>query len=155
LDNGDLLRPTLSGTGQAPALYSSTGFFLSAFFGGPVGAVVYGSVNAWRLGRLGKDLPLFGAIAAAAFLAILVLDRQGLLDPLRSLVGIPRDSFRIILRGFGLACAGAIYFLHRGYFRAATVSGAAPLPGWIPGIAATLAGVAANMAFVGFILRHH
>lgn len=154
MDSGDLLKPTLSGTGQPPALYGSTGFFLSAFFGGPVGAAVYGSANAWRLGRLAKDLPLFVAIAAAAYLAILILDRQGLLDQLRSLIGVPQDNFRIILRAFGLACFGAIYLLHRGYFRAATVSGATPLPGWIPGIAAILAGVAANIAFTAWILQH-
>jgi len=154
LDRDDLLKPTLSGYRQPPALYGSTGFFLSAFVGGPVGAAVYGSANAWRLGRLARDLPIIVAIAAAAFLVMLELDRQGLLAQLMAALGGRGRNFGIILRGFGLACAGAIYFMHRGYFRAATVSGVAPKPGWIPGIVAVLAGIGANVAFVSWILQH-
>lgn len=154
MDNEDLLKPTLSGYRQPPALYGSTGFFLSAFIGGPVGAAVYGSVNAWRLGRLAKDLPVIVAIAAAAYLAMLELDRQGVLAQIMAALGGRGRNFGIILRGLGLACAGAIYFLHREFYRAATVTGVAPKPGWVPGIAASLAGIVANMAFVGWILRH-
>jgi len=155
LDNEELLKPTLSGYRQPPALYNSTGFFLSAFIGGPVGAAIYGSANAWRLGRLSKDLPLFVGIAAFAFLVILELDRQGVLGQLMAILGVRNGNFGIFLRGLGLACAGAIYFVHRGYFRAATVSGVTPRPGWVPGIGALLAGVAANIAFVRWILQHH
>jgi hypothetical protein len=154
LADEDLLKPTLSGYRQAPALYNTTGFFLSGFFGGPVGAAVYGSANAWRLGRLTRDLPVFVALAAVAFLLLLELDRQGLLDQLRSLLGMRSTSYGLFLRGLGLACTGAIYFVHRGYFRAATVAGVASLQGWVPGIAAVVAGVVANIAFVRWILQH-
>jgi hypothetical protein len=154
LDNEDLLKPTLSGYRQPPAIYNSTGFFLAAFFGGPVGAAVYGSANAWRLGRLARDLPVIVVIAAAAFLGMLELDRLGALDRLMSALGGRNRQFGVVLRGFGIACFGAIYFLHRGYFRAARVSGVAPRPGWGPGIAAVLAGMAANVAFASWILQH-
>jgi hypothetical protein len=154
LSNEDLLRPTLSGYRQPPAVYNSTGFFLSAFFGGPLGAAVYGSANAWRLGRLARDLPVIVAIAAAAFLGILELDRVGALDRLLDALGGRNRQLGIVLRAFGIACFGAIYFLHRAYFRSARVSGVTPRPGWIPGIAAVLAGVAANVAFGRWILQH-
>src|SRR6478672_6229260 len=79
LSNGDLLRPTLSDYRKPPALYHPTGFFVSAFFGGPVGAGVYAGANAWRLGRLWRDLPVILCIVAGAFLVMLELQRAGAL----------------------------------------------------------------------------
>ena len=66
LSNDDLLRPTLSDYRKPPALYNSTGFFLSAFFGGPLGAAMYGTANCHRLGRLSRDLPVIVGITAVA-----------------------------------------------------------------------------------------
>ena len=63
--NDDLLRPTLSDYQRVPELYNSTGFFLSAFFGGPMGAAIYGGANSHRLNRLHTDLPLLVVVVAA------------------------------------------------------------------------------------------
>jgi hypothetical protein len=156
LSNDDLLRPTLSDYRKPPALYNSTGFFVSAFFGGPVGAGVYAGANAWRLGRLPRDLPVIAAIVAAAFIALLELHRAGALDVLADwLGGSLGGNLGIFLRAFGMATFGAIYFLHRGFYRAAQVSGMKPMPGWVPGILAVVVGLAANVAFHGWILGHH
>jgi hypothetical protein len=156
LSNDDLLRPTLSDYRKPPALYHSTGFFLAAFFGGPVGAGVYAAANAWRLGRLARDLPVIVGIVAAAFLGLLELHRAGALEALADwLGGSLARNLGLFLRALGIATFGAIYFLHRGFFRAAQISGTKPLPGWMPGILAVGLGLAANEAFDAWILGHH
>lgn len=155
LSNDDLLRPTLSDYRKPPSLYNSTGFFLSAFFGGPVGAGVYAAANTFRLGRLSRDLPIIIAIMAAAFLVLIELDRMGVLVQIGSYLGGSRArNLEIYVRAMGIASFGAIYLLHRGYFRAARVSGVTPLPGWVPGIAAVLVGYFSNIAFIGWIQHH-
>jgi hypothetical protein len=155
LSNDDLLRPTLSGYRKPPALYNSTGFFLSAFFGGPAGAGLYAACNTFRLGRLSRDLPIIIAIIAGAFLLLIELQRMGVLSQLdQYLGGSKARNLEIYLRALGIACFGAIYLLHRGFFRAAQVSGLKPLPGWVPGIAAVLAGYLANVAFAAWIEHH-
>lgn len=155
MSNEDLLRPTLSGYRKPPALYNSTGFFLSAFFGGPLGAGLYATANSWRLGRLVRDLPVIVGITAAAFLVLFGLDRLGVLAQLNGYLGGSKSrNLEIYLRALGIACFGAIYLMHRGFFRAARVSGLKPLAGWIPGIAAVLAGYLANVAFATWIQHH-
>jgi hypothetical protein len=155
LSNEELLRPTLADYRRPPALYNSTGFFLSAFFGGPVGAGLYATANSFRLGRLARDLPVIVAITAAAFLVLIALDGMGVLSRLDGFLGgSTLRTVQICLRAMGIACFGAIYLLHRGYFRAAQVSGVVPLKGWVPGIAAVAAGLVANVAFIGWIEHH-
>jgi hypothetical protein len=156
LSSDDLLRPTLSDYRKPPALYHSTGFFVSAFFGGPMGAGVYAGANAWRLGRLSRDLPVILGIVAAAYLAMLELHRAYALDALADwLGGTLNRNLDLIVRAFGLATFGAIYFLHRRFYRAARVSGLKPLPGWVPGGLAVALGLATNFAFASWFLAHH
>jgi hypothetical protein len=156
LSNEDLLRPTLSDFTRVPALYHSTGFFLSAFFGGPIGAGLYALANTARLNRLTADGAVILIVAAAAFLSPLEIARQGGLAALGELLGMdPRRTGELLLRVLGLACFGAIYFRQRRFFRAATVAGVKPLPGWVPGIAAVVLGILANRALLGWILKHH
>ncbi len=155
MDNQDLLRPTLSGYRRPPALYGSTGMFLSGFFGGPAGIAVYASANAYRLGRLAKDLPVIIGITASAFLVILEMNESGWLIKLAAYLGGSLDrNFNVIVRAFGMACFGAIYLLHRLFFRAARVTGVEPLSGWVPGIVAVLVGFGINIAFLSWIQHH-
>jgi len=156
LANDDLLRPTLSDYRQVPAIYSSTGFFLSTFFGGPVGAAFYGLCNSQRLNRLWTDLVLFVALAAAAFAMLVLLQRGGQMDAFAELIGTDRRrTFEISLRALALVCFAAIYFMHRKFFRTAQVSGVKPLSGWVPGLAAVILGYFANLGFIDWILKHH
>ena len=59
------------------------------------------------------------------------------------------------MRALGLASYGTIYLMHRRFFRSARVSGAKAVSGWVPGIAAVVAGYAANAAFLTWLLKHH
>lgn len=156
MSNEDLLRPTLSDYERVPELYNSTGFFMSSFFGGPLGAAIYGGANSHRLGRLAKDLPMLMAVVAAAFLLPYMLHEAGWLQRLaESIGGRVARNYEIMMRALGLATYGAIYLMHRRFFRSARVSGAREIPGWVPGLAAVVAGYAANAAFVSWILEHH
>jgi hypothetical protein len=155
LSNEDLLRPTLSGTSQA-ALYNSTGFFASAFFGGPIGAAIYGGANSYRLNRLTKDVPTLLLIVAVAYYVPYVLHQHGWLQQLAEVAG-GRESrnYGLFLRVLGLGAFAAIYLMHRQFFRAAKISSSTELPGWLPGIAAVLIGLFANSAFARWLLAHH
>jgi hypothetical protein len=156
LSNEDLLRPTLSGNERVPELYNSTGFFLSSFFGGPLGAAIYGGANSHRLGRLPKDLSTLIAVVAVAFMVPYVLHDAGWLERLAaSIGGSVERNYVLMMRALGLAAFGAIYLMHRRFFRSARVSGAREISGWVPGIAAIAAGYVANGAFVSWILKHH
>ena len=156
LSNEDLLRPTLSGYERAPELYNATGFFLSAFFGGPLGAAIYGGANSHRLTRLQKDLPLLVVVVALCFLLPLVLQDAGWLQGLAvSIGGRVERNYGLIMRAFGLVAYGAIYLMHRRFIRSARVSGAKVIPGWVPGIASIVLGYVANATFVSWLLKHH
>ncbi|MDF3019450.1 MAG: hypothetical protein K0Q92_753 [Steroidobacteraceae bacterium] len=150
----DLLRPSLSDTANSPALYNSTGFFLSAFFAGPAAAGVYGLANSHRLGRLRQDLPTIVALVAGSFLLWLVAHRQGWVASLADLMGdrVTRAT-QLAVRLLGLACFAAIYLLHRQHYRAAQVSGVDSLSGWAPGIAAVVVGLLANGSFAAWMAR--
>ncbi len=156
MSNQELLRPTLSDYTRPPALYHTTGFALSAFFGGPVGAAVYSLANTTRLSRLKQDAPIVVILTALALLIPMMLVRFGQFDALTDFAGMtPRRTGEILLRGLGLAIFGAIYLLHRRFFRSARVSGVKALPSWPVGIAAVLSGWAANAALLVWILKHH
>ena len=156
MSNEDLLRPTLSNHERTPSLYNSTGFFVSSFFGGPLGAAIYGGANSKRLGRLAADLPLLFGVTAVAFTLPYVLYEAGWLQALAATIGgSTTRNYGLIMRALGLATYGAIYVMHRRFFRAARVSGAGEIPGWVPGTVALVAGVAANAAYVSWLLKHH
>lgn len=155
MGNDDLLRPTLSDYRKPPSLYNSTGYFLSAFFGGPLGAGVYAAANSWRLERLQRDLPVIVAVVAAAFLLLIESYKLGWVRELGGFLDMsPARALGIVVRAVGLLCFGAFYLMHRTYFRAAQVSGVTPIAGWKPGIAAVLAGWAANIALAALIEHH-
>lgn len=156
MSNDDLLRPTLSDFTRVPALYHPTGFFLAAFFGGPVGAGVYALANAQRLNRLTTDGAVILIVVAAAFLTPIEFAREGWWASLGEWLGTsPRRTGELLLRALGLASFGLIYLRQRRFFRAATVSGIKPLPGWVPAIAAIVLGIFANSALLGWILKQN
>lgn len=148
----DLLRPSLSGADEAPSLYSSTGFFLVAFFAGPAAAGAYGIANSMRLRRWRQDLPLVVAVVAASFWLLLFANRHGGLLAFAELLGDrPARAMQIAVRALGLACFAAIYLMHRRHYRAARVTGVEPVSGWVPGIVAFVIGLLANVALDEFL----
>jgi hypothetical protein len=112
--------------------------------------------NTRRLARLRQDAPVIIIVMALALLVPMMLVRAGQFDAFANLAGMTRSTAgEVLLRGLGFACFGAIYLLHRRFFRAARVSGVKTLPSWPVGIAALASGWAANAALVNWILKHH
>ena len=158
MSNEDLLRPTLSDHERVPGLYNSTGFFMSSFFGGPLGAAVYGGANSHRLGRLQKDLPLLIGLVAVAFMLPYVLQEagwlQGLAESVRRLDHAQLRTRHARARDWpptalSTSCTGDFSDRRR-------VSGAKEVSRLDPGHRRrTAAGVAANAAFVTWLLKHH
>lgn len=155
MSNDDLLQPTLSGHTRHPSLYNSTGFFVSSFFGGPVGAGLYGLANSQRLGRLAADLPAIGTMAVTAYLLPLGLHHWGALGALAGWLDVTTvRASELTIRALALLCFGGIYLLHRRFYRAARVTGVESRPGWVPGIVAVVVGLLANLALVTRLLHH-
>jgi len=118
--------------------------------------VIYGGFNSHRLQRLHKDAAVLLLIAAAAYCLPFLLYQQGWLQQLVAMAGgRAARNYQIILRAVGLLCFGAIYLMHRDFFRAARIAGSEALSGWLPGIAAVLLGIWANATFVQWLLKHH
>jgi hypothetical protein len=118
--------------------------------------VVYAACNSHRLNRLAADLPVYLVLASASFFLVLVFQNGGQMADIADLLGTQaRRTAEITLRAFALASFGAIYLMHRRFFRAARVSGTDSLPSWIPGIVAVLLGYFANQAFIGRFVLHH
>jgi hypothetical protein len=155
LDRDDLLRPTLSEFRQAPALYSSTGFFLSSFFGGPLAAGIYGTFNSYRLQRLSGDLPVYVALVAGTYFLTLVFQNGGQMAGIGELLGASAArTVEIVLRVFALLTYFVIWLMHRRFFRTAQVTGTKTLSGWLPGVVAFGLGFVANQAFFAWIIEH-
>jgi hypothetical protein len=137
----DLLKPSLQATGPAIAIYSIRASFFVAFFGGPLGIVLFTALNARRLDRLRKDGPwlmIGGAIAIGAMLAqIFLLDtaREGGSGLVTS------QNLRIANRALALLLCGAFYLMHRAQYRSMQFLGLESPDPWVPGFVCALLGV--------------
>ena len=149
-DVNELLRPSLgSEASPATSIYSTTVGYIAAFFGGPIGGTAIALTNSWRLKRLGKDWPL-GVIAVALTGGMAWWEqRAGGINWLNAHFGSGGQRFAV--RVVGLAMFAVIYLIHRRYYRSMDMMGIKPPSGWIPGIAATVGGIAV-MAALGDVL---
>lgn len=144
--NEDLLRPTLSDIRVAKAPYSDSMQFISAFLGGFFAAAIVTALNAWRLQRLGRDLPVI-AICCIVYLAILMglfWSEQGaaILTELNAFAG--DRSLRTLIQLLGLAMFGIGYAMHRKEQRGANLTDLPRPNPWIAGIACIVVGIPLN-----------
>lgn len=139
----DLLQPSLQGPRLGKAPYSQTVGFVCAFFGGPLAVLIFGGVNAWRLGRWPGDLRwlLPGALLWIGFEALLLLHPAG-----KDLVALLQPWFgqrsaELLMRALALAFfAGTALWLHRREHRMADLLGLDRPSGWTAGLLMLLLG---------------
>ncbi|HZF16766.1 MAG TPA: hypothetical protein VE046_12575 [Steroidobacteraceae bacterium] len=136
--NEDLLRPSLSGERPAAPIFSTRAQFLTAFFGGGFAALAIGTANSFRLGRLGRDLPVVLALAAAYFGYLYSLVATPLGRSAVAFLGLRPTSVPVRLGG--LAVFAILYLLHRTALRSAALTGEPPANPWITAIACMVAG---------------
>ena len=146
--NPDLLRPSLSDTGQvAAAPYTLQTSFFSAFFGGPFASAAMLLLNARRLGRLPRDLvwALAIAIGFAAWLFFVHATPAGHDLQLRMTEWVGGRSLALAERLMALVAFGISAALHRREQRSADLFGLKRPNGWIAGIALIVFGFAATV----------
>jgi len=146
--NPDLLRPSLSDTGQlAAAPYTSQTSFFSAFFGGPFASAAMLLLNAQRLGRLQRDAvwALVIAVAFAAWLVFAYTTPAGHELQARMTEWVGGRSMALAERLMALAAFGVNAALHRREQRSADLFGLKRPNGWIAGIALIVFGFAATV----------
>ncbi len=138
----DLLQPTL-GRRDAPAtsIYSALTGYVASFFGGPLAGAVIALVNAHRLKRLGKDWPL-GLLAAAATAGPMWWWVQGGAHWVTGYAGA--GAGEVLFHVLGLAFFALAYGWHRQYYRNMALFGLPPPSGWLIGLAAVIASLAAS-----------
>lgn len=145
----DLLKPTLGGAASGGArLHSAATGYLASFFGGPVAGAIVALANSRRLGRMRQDWPLLpGALLVEGLLQMWLL-RGGarLMEAALGQVG-PVLMNRVV----GLLFFGAIYLLHKRYYRGARVMGLGAANGILIGILAIATGILVRVAFQEWI----
>jgi len=148
----DLLEPSLGAQTSVRSLYSARACFLIAYLGGPFAAVGMGFLNARRLGRVPRDLPLLalGALLAAAGIlaATYVAAKAGTSSHAIGL-GFERRDLRYGIRALALACFGLYYLRHRQFLRAMQMSGHRPASPWAVGIGVGIASMLLQAALIG------
>lgn len=140
MTDNPLLEPTLTADASVTApLYSLQVGFLSSFLGGRLAAVIITAIHSHRLRRLARDLPLLLAGAA------LTLAMAWWTQRMRGGAWLAAHSIgsAIPVRAAGPGYFGLCYLAHRTAYRDMQMMGIPSPSGWIPGIAATIAGRAA------------
>lgn len=144
----DLLRPSLSPLATVvKAPFSNQAAFVSAFVGGPVAATAMFAINAWRIGRLGRDAA-WVVLALAAYLAwFAYVARPGAALAFNALVTpwLGDAANRILLRlGAMLICLGGMV-CHRREQRSTDLFGVKRPNGWLAGAGLIAVGWGANI----------
>lgn len=152
MDREELLRPTLSEPGRATGIYSAQATFFTAFFGGPVAAVLIASLNSRRLTRLEKDAVFYaGGLLAFVGLTYVYFADPVLLQAAGLAAGAETDHrvFRYLARGLALLIWLGHYVMIRPEYNAMKLLGTEPPSPWAPALGAIALGIASSAALVG------
>lgn len=146
IQDRELLRPSLTADARAPqAIYSAGTGFVTSFLGGPVAGAMIALLNSQRLRRLRFDWPI-GLLALAINVLVSLSVADHFWDWLDGLLG--KGSVRYVVDLIGLGFFGAIYTLHRPYYRSMSLLGLKAPNGLGVGIAAIALGLAVQYALL-------
>ncbi|MEM8983970.1 MAG: hypothetical protein AAGC71_13150 [Pseudomonadota bacterium] len=136
-DNSDLLTPSLQND-STMAVYSVGALIAAAFFGGGVAVVIMGTLNAYRLGRLGRDaILLIGMLLLSVGTLVAMIEMTAGGDTAR--------TARLVNRGLGFVLCGALYLLHQRAFKAMNFLGLDKPSPYVPVIAAIVVSILVTM----------
>ena len=144
-----LLQPSLTGRKLTRPMYSISSHVLVAFFGGPVGLLLF-SLNNMRYTHLLSKwwrfyLFFFVAVAASQYFI-----------SLWSLQGFPAwmpldthssSNIRLVNRLFALTLMAVLYWAQKSLFNISQLKGDSPNP-WVAGILCGLVGIGASLIFM-------
>ena len=147
--DASLLKPSIDGR-EPVAAFSLRATFFTAFFGGPVAAVMIHGLNVEHFGRWERDR---SALVVALIAALALLAGVGVLIARPDiLAGLPAElrhtrSLRWLNRLFALAVWAALYWRLREPYRAAQLYGE-HRSAWGAGIACVLLSIVAGVVTV-------
>lgn len=132
-----LLEPSLTTSPEPVQLYSPYALFVTSFFGGAFAGLMLSGLNARAMGRLRQDRIWYvlGAVVSVIWLVGVVLFTKFETELATSIFGTARFAARLLVRGFGIAMAAALYRLHRPQYKASEIAGADYRGAWKAGIA--------------------
>jgi hypothetical protein len=144
-----LLAPSIAAGAARPA-YSASATFWTAFFGGPLAAVIMPGLNARFLGRWQRDWPLLALALLVAVTGIVLVAlpalRPGLLPFMPDWMG-DRSNARLAARAVALAIWGALYWRMRPAYRASELHGDSR-PAWKDGVIIVTASMLLHVGMV-------
>lgn len=140
----DLFQPSLSAESPPRALYSPTACWVTAFFGGPIAALIIFGVNFHRAGLAAREA---GWLVMASAIAIATLIQMAYARAGAAETGADADD-RLLVRGAALAIAGLLYWRLRSAFRAQEMFAVKPPEPWVMGLAAVALNIVVSMAAV-------
>ncbi len=151
MNREDLLQPTIAAQGRATAIYSAQATFFTAFFGGPVAAIIMGVLNSRRVGQLKRDALVYasGLLFFAGLTYIYFAAPAFIQD-----MGIPESgdgnvrTYRYISRALALLIWIAHYFLLRSQYKTMKLLETDPPSPWIAALSAIGLSLVATTALV-------
>jgi hypothetical protein len=149
-----LLRPSLTASRPAAALYSPRSSFLLGFFIGPLPLILYSALNSIRLKRTAD-----AAAYALALAALFALIYASFLDPrpaalawINATLGTG-ESMRGTTRILAVVLWSGFYLMHRKEHRSVDLFNKRPSP-WIAAIGCAAAGYALMYGIVHLFIRY-
>lgn len=142
-DRNQLLQPSLSRQAPGRAPYSTQALFIASFFGGPAAAIGFGTLNAARLSRLGRDAGWIAAavLAYLGFEYAIAATAAGQALLARADFWLGRHAESVLARGLALLVFIGWLLRHRREQHAADLLGAPRPSGWLPGLGFIVAGI--------------
>lgn len=150
-----LLTPSLGTQSPSTRLYSSTASFWAAFWGGPLGVILFSALNSWRLRRPLDGLAYLAGLGLYAGVLYLMIAGAALpgMVWLNDFLGTRRGAASVLMHAGALLCWSGFYLLHRRQHRSMALFGAkAPKP-WLPALGCMAIGYFANLPLARLLAR--
>lgn len=151
-----LLGPSLGrSAARSVTIYSLRACFFVGFFAGAPALLIFAGLNSRRLGRLKQDAWFYAAFAVALAALFVWLGQLAATAPLPEWMEMLGEGPRAISNVNRLAAfvvLGALYALHRPYFRASAMSRDPHPSPWVPGIVCSLIGGAITIGIAALAM---
>jgi hypothetical protein len=128
------LKPVFAERRDGTRLLSARSTFFTAFFGGPLAALLVGAFNSRQLGQWKTDAALHAVLWVVAVAFIVAqgfwVGTEAIPDWFPAIAGNQRRTLRWAGRGLAIGLWLATWYPHRSAHRSAELMGVEPLPPW-------------------------
>jgi len=142
-----LLQPTLTNVPKTKPMYSVQSHFFAAFFGGPVGFLLFSFYNVYQAGLAKKWWVRYLVLAVVLIVAeilVFVAWKSDLFSTLFSL-NLESREVRYILKFMALLALGGVYLWQKELFQISAFKAEERPAPWVPVIACIATGSAVSL----------